>query len=91
MHKTVLSTIAALTVGAIAATGLALRPGVAVAGEGHSHAAGEKSCSGDKACSGEQGCSGEKKDAEAKKKCGMNTADESGDSGCGGKSCSGAT
>ncbi len=84
MNKKVFSTIAAVTIGTIAASGLVLSPQTAFAGAGHEHAEGEKSCSGEKKCSGDKAhadgeskCSGEKKAAEGSE----------GDHSCGGSGC----
>lgn len=62
--KKVFSTLAAVTVGVIAGSAIALTPVIAFAGDDHA-ASDHKGCSGDKkSCSGDKkACSGDKKAA----------------------------
>lgn len=84
MKKKLFSTIAAIAVGTIVASGLAISPSAAFAGDGHEHAAEGTSCSGEKSCSGDKcsqdcksKCSGERKSGEGDCSCGS--------AGCGGE------
>jgi len=76
MNKKVFSTIAALTVGTIAASGVLMNPTAAFAGEGKEQAADTKSCAGaksaesDKEHKGDSKCSGEKSaESDAEMSC----------------------
>lgn len=86
----VFSTLTAITVGAIAASGLVVRPAVAIADDHHA-AAGEKSCSG----KGEKSCSGKHEGhdcKDGKDKDGHACTEHKGEKSCSGKgekSCSG--
>lgn len=84
MQKIVLSTIAAVAIGAITSSGLFLSPVIALAGDHTTTSTGEKSCPGSKSCPGGESCPNEKK-------CGSgDKTDGEGSSACGSTTCGGS-
>lgn len=83
MNKKVFSTIAAVTVGTIAASGLVMNPTAAFAGEGQEQAAPAKSCAGAKAAESDKEHKGDSESAGEKK------AESDGEMSCSPNACSG--